>query len=63
MKYQKNGGSCTTMSFIIYIHHWTDQIKQNEVGRACGMRGIGEKISQDFGGKAGRRMATQKTEA
>jgi hypothetical protein len=41
-------------SFIICTHHWvslSDQIKQNEVGRECGMHGKGENIIQGFGGK------------
>jgi hypothetical protein len=33
------------------------------VGGACGMHGIGEKIVQDFGGKAQRKETSWKTEA
>jgi hypothetical protein len=32
-----------------------DQIKENEVGRACGMHGRGEKRVQGFSGKARRK--------
>jgi hypothetical protein len=34
------------------------QIKENEVGRACGMCGRGEKRVQGFGGKAQRKKTT-----
>jgi hypothetical protein len=30
-------------------------MKENEVGRACGMHGRGEKRAQGFGGKAQRK--------
>jgi hypothetical protein len=33
-----------------YIN-WGDQIKENEVGGACGMHGRGEKSVRGFGGK------------
>jgi hypothetical protein len=42
-------------SFVILLipkYHLADQIKENEVGRVCGTQGRGEKIIQDFGGKA-----------
>jgi hypothetical protein len=35
-----------------------DQIKENEVGRACGTHGTGEKRVQGFGGKARRKKPT-----
>jgi hypothetical protein len=47
--------SCTVRSFIICTlskYHYSDQVKANEEGRACGMHGRGEKIVQNFGGKA-----------
>jgi hypothetical protein len=37
------------------------QIKENEVGGACGTRGRGEKSVQGFGGKARRKETTGKT--
>jgi hypothetical protein len=39
------------------------QVKANEVGRACGMHGRGEKSAQGFGGKAQRKETTWKTKA
>jgi hypothetical protein len=39
---------------ILYIN----QIKGNEVGRACGMHGRGEKRVQGFGGNAQRKKTT-----
>jgi hypothetical protein len=40
------------------------QIKsENEVGRACGTHGRGEKRVQGFGGKARRKKTTWKTKA
>jgi hypothetical protein len=41
-------------SFIICAQHQIllDQIKENEVGRACGTHGRGEWRVQGFGGKA-----------
>jgi hypothetical protein len=39
------------------------QVKANEVGRACGTHGRGEKSVQGFGGKAGRKETTWKTKA
>jgi hypothetical protein len=41
--------------FIILLitrYYWADQIKENTVVMACGMRGSGEKSVQGFGGKA-----------
>jgi hypothetical protein len=38
-------------------------MKQNEVGRACGTHGRGEKHVQGFGEKARRKKATGKTKA
>jgi hypothetical protein len=35
-----------------------DQMQENEVGRACGTRGRGEKRVQGFGGKARRKKTT-----
>jgi hypothetical protein len=37
------------------------QVKANVVGRACSTHGRGEKIIQDFGGKARRKETTGKT--
>jgi hypothetical protein len=39
------------------------EIKENDVGRACGTHGRGEKRVQGFGGKARRKKTTWKTEA
>jgi hypothetical protein len=39
------------------------QVKANEVGGACGMRGRGEKSVQGFGGKARRKETAWKTKA
>jgi hypothetical protein len=38
-------------------------MKENEVGRACGTHGRGEKRVQGFGGKARRKEATWETKA
>jgi hypothetical protein len=38
-------------------------MKQNDVGRACGMHGTGEKNLQGFDGKTQRKETTQETEA
>jgi hypothetical protein len=35
-----------------------DQIKENEMGRACGTHGRGEKRVEGFGGKAQRKETT-----
>jgi hypothetical protein len=37
---------------IITRYYQADQIKENEVGKACGTHGRGEKLVQGFGGKA-----------
>jgi hypothetical protein len=37
------------------------QVKANEVGRACGTHGRGQKIVQGIGGKARRKETTRKT--
>jgi hypothetical protein len=53
-------------SFIICTHHQillADQIKENEVGRACGTHGRGEKPVQGFDWKARREETTWKTKA
>jgi hypothetical protein len=39
------------------------QVKENEVGGACGTHGRGEKSLQGFGGKARRKETTGKTKA
>jgi hypothetical protein len=39
------------------------QVKANEVGRACGTLGRGEKSVQSFGEKARRKETTWKTKA
>jgi hypothetical protein len=52
-------------SFIIFTHpkiSLADQTKENEVGRACGMNGTGEKHVQGFGGKAWKKKTTWKTD-
>jgi hypothetical protein len=41
-------------------YHWADPVKNNEVGRACGTNGRGEKSVQRFGGKAQRKETTRK---
>jgi hypothetical protein len=38
-------------------------VKENEVGRACGTHGRGEKRVEGFGGKVRRKMTTWKTKA
>jgi hypothetical protein len=63
MKEREKGESFTMGSFIIFIHHQTlltEQIKDNEVGGACGTPGRGEKRVQGFGGKARRKRSTSK---
>jgi hypothetical protein len=40
-----------------------DQVKEDELGRACGMHGRGEKSVQGFGGKAQRKDIIRKTKA
>jgi hypothetical protein len=40
-----------------------DQIKENEVGGACGTHGIGEKSVQVLGGESRRKETTVKTKA
>jgi hypothetical protein len=40
-----------------------DQVKTNEVGRACGMHGRGEKSVQGFGVKARRKETIWKTKS
>jgi hypothetical protein len=40
-----------------------DQIKENEVGGACGTHGRGEERVEGFGGKARRKKTTWKTKA
>jgi hypothetical protein len=47
------GGGLTTPH-----HETSDQIKENEVDRACGMHGQGEKRVQSFGGKVRREKTT-----
>jgi hypothetical protein len=39
---------------LVFItrYYWADKIKQNELGRVCGMHGRGEKPVRGFGGKA-----------
>jgi hypothetical protein len=39
----------------ITTYYYADQIKENEVGRACGTHGRGGKRVQGFGGKARRK--------
>jgi hypothetical protein len=41
----------------------SSQVKANEVSRACGTQGRGEKSVQGFGGKARRKETTGKTKA
>jgi hypothetical protein len=43
------------------IYHSADQVKANEVDRACSMHGKGEKSVQGFGGIARRKETTPKT--
>jgi hypothetical protein len=55
-------------NFIICTHPQislgkSSQVKANEVGRACGTHGRGEKSVQGFGGKARRKETTWKTKA
>jgi hypothetical protein len=42
---------------------YSSQVKANEVGRACGTHGRGEKSVQGFGGKARGKETTWKTKA
>jgi hypothetical protein len=44
-------------------YYYADQIKENEVGRTCGMHGRGEECVQGFDGKARREETTWKTKA
>jgi hypothetical protein len=44
------------------VHSKADEIKDNEVGSACGTHGRGEKSVQVSVGKAGRKETTRKTE-
>jgi hypothetical protein len=53
-------------SFIISTHPQTsqaDQIKENEVGGACGTHEGGEESVHGFGTKARRKEATRKAKA
>jgi hypothetical protein len=55
-------------NFIISTHPQillgkSNQVKKNEVGRACGMHGKGQKSVQTFGGKARKKETAQKTMA
>jgi hypothetical protein len=55
-------------NFIICSHPQislgkASQVKANEVGRACGTHGRGEKYVQGFGGKARRKESTGKIKA
>jgi hypothetical protein len=43
---------------IVLVVVVADQIKENEVGRACGMHGRGEECVQGFDGKARRKETT-----
>jgi hypothetical protein len=52
-------GSLKTVAITGY--YYADQIKENEVGRACGTHGRGEKRVQGLGGKARRKETTWKT--
>jgi hypothetical protein len=40
---------------LIPRYHWANQIKANEVGRACGAHGRRDESGQGFGGKARRK--------
>jgi hypothetical protein len=46
---------------LITGYYYADQIKENEMGEACGTHGRGEKRVQYFGGKARRKKTTWKT--
>jgi hypothetical protein len=48
---------------LIPKYHLEDQIKDNEVGGACGTHGRGEKSVQGFGGKARGKETIRMTEA
>jgi hypothetical protein len=48
---------------LITRYYQADQVRENELGRACGTHGRGEKRVQDFGGKARRKKTTWKTKA
>jgi hypothetical protein len=52
-------GEWRTMRSFIFCTHpqifWADQVKENEVGGACGTQGRGKESVQDFGGKARRK--------
>jgi hypothetical protein len=49
--------------FLCVFACLVDQIKENEVGRACGTHGRGEKNVQSFGWRARRKEITWKTDA
>jgi hypothetical protein len=52
-------------SFIVCTHpqiSLADQVKENEVGGACGTHGRGEKSERVFVGKVRRKETTRKTE-
>jgi hypothetical protein len=45
--------------FVLNTRYYqADQMKENEVGRACGTHGSGQKLIQGFGGKARRKKTT-----
>jgi hypothetical protein len=41
----------------------SNKVKANEVGGTCGTHEKGEEVVEGFGGKAGRKKTTRKTEA
>jgi hypothetical protein len=57
------GTAFSAALFIAVKDHYADQVKANEVGRACGKHGGGQKIVQCFGGKAQRKETARKTKA
>jgi hypothetical protein len=48
---------------LITGYHYADQVKENEVFRACGTHAKGEESMEGFDGKARRKEITRKTEA
>jgi hypothetical protein len=42
-------------------YNYNDQVKEDEIGRACKMHGGEEKYIYNFGGKARRKETTRET--
>jgi hypothetical protein len=53
MRVEVRGETCIMRGFIICalaIYYWGDQLKENEMGGACGMYGGRGKCIEDFDG-------------